>query len=75
MDFEKSEKYLKARDGLPDELKPIYEDFVNQYAYHTERLFGRGYVAYEILASLVRDGWRCIDNPKGGNNNQSLIQT
>ncbi len=57
----KSEKFKKARAELPDNLKPIYDEFVAQYAFHTTRLFGRGYVAYEVLASLVRDGWRCSE--------------
>ncbi len=57
----KSEKFIKARVGLPDDLKPIYDEFVTQYAFQTTRLFGRAYVAYEVLASLVRDGWRCED--------------
>lgn len=58
MDINKSQKYQDAKASLPDELKPVYEDLVKQYAYHTERLYGRGYVAYEVLASLIRDGWR-----------------
>ena len=53
-----SSKYLKARNSLTDEEKCIYDDFVKQYAFHTKRLYGKGYVAYEVLASLVRDGWR-----------------
>ncbi|MHC4462169.1 MAG: hypothetical protein ACYS30_12175 [Planctomycetota bacterium] len=63
MVIKKSEKFKQARTGLPDELKPIYDDLVTQYAFHTTRLFGRGYVAYEVLASLVRDGWRCSEKP------------
>jgi hypothetical protein len=59
----KSEKFLKARDTLPDDLKPIYDELVEQYAFHTERFFGRGYVAYEVLAALVRDGWRFSAKP------------
>jgi hypothetical protein len=54
-----SVKYLKAESSLPKDLRPIYEELVEQYAFHTQRLFGKGYFAYEVLASLVRDGWRC----------------
>jgi len=53
-----SEKYLKAKASLPENFKPVFDELVNQYAFHTTRLFGRGYVAYEVLASLIRDGWR-----------------
>lgn len=54
----RSAKLRKAREGLPDNLKPIYDELVGQYAFHATRLYGKGYVAYEVLASLVRDGWR-----------------
>ncbi|MFC1791982.1 hypothetical protein ACFL3Q_00160 [Planctomycetota bacterium] len=63
MDSMKSEKFKKARATLPENLRPIYDEFVAQYAFHTTRLFGRGYVAYEVLASLVRDGWRPTAEP------------
>ena len=56
-----SEKYKRAQASLPDDLRPIYDNLVSQYAFHTTRLYGRGYVAYEVLASLVRDGWRCSE--------------
>ena len=62
--FKKSEKYQKARAGLPEELQGVYEELVSQYSWHTTRLFGRGYVAYEVLASLVRDGWRLAAEPE-----------
>jgi hypothetical protein len=56
----KTVKFQKAKDTLPDDLKPVYEDLVGGYAFHTNRLYGRGYVAYEVLAALVQDGWRCV---------------
>ena len=59
-----SEKYLNAKASVPAGLRPVYEDIVEQYAFHTQRLFGRAYVAYEVLASLVRDGWRCSAEPQ-----------
>ena len=62
-DFRKSEKYQKVLASLPEELRGAYEDLVAQYSWHTTRLFGRGYVAYEVLAALVRDGWRCSGKP------------
>ncbi len=56
-DFEKSEKYQKARESLPNELRPIFRQLVEEYAFHTHVKYGGGYVAYEILAELVRAGW------------------
>jgi hypothetical protein len=53
-----SEKYREARDSLPTELRPIYDQLVEEYFFHTQIAFGRGYVAYKVLAELVRDGWQ-----------------
>jgi len=53
-----SPKFLAARDRLPDDLKPVYEQFVDEYHFQTIRRFGRGYVAYQVLADLVLMGWR-----------------
>lgn len=72
MDSMKSEKFQKARATLPENLRPIYDEFVTQYAFHTTRLFGRGYVAYEVLASLVRDGWRPAADPLKETNQSGL---
>jgi hypothetical protein len=54
-DFEKSEKYPAARDSLPEELREISRQLVAEYSFHTETKYGRGYVAYAVLAELVRD--------------------
>ena len=58
INFEKSEKYKAARDSLPSELREIFRQFVEEYSFHTMVKYGRGYVAYEVLAELVRSGWR-----------------
>lgn len=58
MNFEKSDKYQEARESLPDLLKPVFKQLVEEYAYHTHVKYGRGYVAYAVLAELVCDGWR-----------------
>ena len=56
-----SVKYLEARESLPEELRPIYDPLVDEYLFHTGVSYGRGYVAYRVLAALVRDGWRPPD--------------
>jgi hypothetical protein len=53
-----SPKYLEARESLPEDLRPVYDRLVDEYSFHTEVSYGRGYVAYRVLAALVRDGWR-----------------
>ena len=58
MTFEKSEKYQAARESLPVELHEVYRQLVAEYSFQTTVKFGRGYVAYEVLAELVKSGWR-----------------
>ena len=53
-----SEKYKEAEAILSDDLKPIFKRFVEEYEYLTMLHFGRGYVAYRVLADLVLAGWR-----------------
>lgn len=57
-DFHQSEKYQKALAGLPAEWQPVYEQLVADYSWQTAKLFGKGYVAYDVLAAMVRAGWR-----------------
>jgi hypothetical protein len=54
---EKREKFISARDKLPEKLRDIYALLVDEYAYHAHLLYGRNWVAYEVLAALVKDGW------------------
>ena len=54
----KSEKYLSAKESLPKNLHPVYDKLVDEYMFHTNKRYGRGYVAYNVLADLIRDGWR-----------------
>jgi hypothetical protein len=58
-----SPKFLEARGSLPLELRPIYDRLVEEYAFQTFAHYGRGYIAYRVLASLIRSGWRLIDKP------------
>jgi hypothetical protein len=54
----RAEKEQQARDLLPDELKPIFDDFVNDYKFFATKHYGRPYVSYLVLAEMVRAGWR-----------------
>ena len=40
-----SDKYKEAEAILPDNLKPVFKRFVEEYEYLTMTHFGRGYVA------------------------------
>lgn len=57
-DVTKSLKFLEAKESLPEELRPIYERMVEEYAFHALKLYGRGWVAYQVIARLVEEGWR-----------------
>lgn len=53
-----SDKYKEAQGLLPEELRPVFERLVREYEFLTAIHFGRGYVAYRVLADLVLAGWR-----------------
>lgn len=55
-----TEKEIAARNGLPEELRPIYDEMLADYRFATIKRYGRGYVAYEVIAELVRIGWRHV---------------
>jgi hypothetical protein len=54
----KSPKFREARESLPPTLRPVYDEMVRDYSWCTTKSFGRGYVAYAVLAEMVRMGWR-----------------
>ncbi len=55
---EPSAKFLESRDRLPEDLRPIYEQLVEEYRFRTTVHYRQGYVAYQVLADLVLMGWR-----------------
>lgn len=64
-----STKYIEARATLPEELHPIYEQLVEEYAFFTMQHYGQGYVAYKVIASLVGNGWRSLSQETSGSEN------
>ncbi len=61
-----SVKFQEAEARLPDDLKPVFRRRVEEYEYLTQMHFGRGYVAYQVLADLVLAGWRPSAEPGPG---------
>ena len=57
---ENSKKYIKARETLPTELQETFRQMADEYAFHALKLYGRQWVAYDVLAEMVRDGWRVL---------------
>ena len=53
-----SPKSKEAEAKLPQELRAVYRQMVQQYEFLTHVKYGRGYVAYEVLAEMVLAGWR-----------------
>ena len=58
-----SEKQIEARNGLPAELKPIFDDFVVDYKYAATMRHGRPYISYIVLSDMIRAGWRLSAKP------------
>ena len=58
-----SPKSKEAEAKLPEELRPVYRQMVQQYEFVTHVKYGRGYVAYEVLAEMVLAGWRPSAEP------------
>jgi len=54
----RSEKNEAARNTLPDELKPVFDDFVADYKFAGTKHHGSPFVSYIILAEMVKMGWR-----------------
>lgn len=59
-----SPEYVEFRESLPIELRPVFDQPVEEGHFHTIAHFRRGYVACKVLASLVRDGWRPFGEPQ-----------
>lgn len=58
-----SPKYKEAEGALPSELQETFRRLVEEYEFLTTAHYGRGYVAYKVLADLVRAGWRPSAEP------------
>ena len=63
MPEKRSEKHEQARNSLPDELKPVFDDFVADYKFFGTKHYGSPFVSYAILAEMVRAGWRPSAEP------------
>lgn len=59
----RSEKHELTRNNLPDELKPVFDDFVADYKFAGTKHHGSPFVSYIILAEMVRMGWRLGEEP------------
>ena len=63
MDTQRSEKHEQARNSLPEELRSIFDDFVDDYRFAATKVHGSPFVSYMVLAEMVRAGWRLAAEP------------
>lgn len=66
----RTEKHEAARNSLPDELKPVFDDFVTDYKFAATKHHGSPFVSYVVLAEMVRLGWRLGAEPLKSENQQ-----
>jgi hypothetical protein len=59
-DTRNSPSFVKARESLPEELRETYDQLVEQYGFYALKHYGRRWVAYLVIAELVKDGWRPV---------------
>ena len=64
-DPERSEKHELARNMLPTELRPIFDEFVQDYRFAGTVHHGAPFISYVILAEMVKAGWRPSGEPIG----------
>jgi hypothetical protein len=62
-DTNRSEKHEYARNGLPEELQPVFDEFVRDYRFAANIHHGSPFVSYIVLAEMVRAGWRLSAEP------------
>jgi hypothetical protein len=60
----KGQKYLEVLSSLPEQLRPTYKALVEEYKFHALARYGRAWVAYDVIADLVRSGWRSEPEPQ-----------
>ena len=63
VDERRSDKCEHARNTLPEELRPVFDDFVADYKFAGTKHHGSPFVSYIILAEMVRAGWRLTAAP------------
>jgi hypothetical protein len=63
MNSPRSEKHENARNSLPEELRPVFDDFVADYRFAAMKQHGSPFVSYIVLSEMVRAGWRLAAQP------------
>lgn len=61
----RTEKHESARSSLPDDLVPVFDQFVEDYKFAATIHHGRPFISHAVLAELVKAGWRLTGEPMG----------
>lgn len=64
-DLKRSEKHEAVRQSLPDTLRPVFDQLVDDYRFAATIHHGSPFVSYSALAELVQAGWRLTGEPMG----------
>lgn len=59
----RTEKHELARNTLPADLKPVFDDLVADYRFAATKHHRSPFVSYSVLADLVKAGWRLAADP------------
>jgi hypothetical protein len=54
----------QARDALPEELRPTFDMFCEEYRLWALHYYGSTLISYSIIKELVEDGWTKIPTAK-----------
>ena len=65
MTEKRSDKCELARNSLPEELRSVFDQFVEDYKFAGTIHHGSPFVSYVILAEMVKAGWRLTAMPIG----------
>lgn len=65
MSQQRSDKNEQARNSLPEDLRPVFDQFVEDYKFAGTIHHGAPFVSYIILAEMVKAGWRPTGEPIG----------
>ena len=58
---------MEARNSLPDDLKPVFDQLREDYQTSSLELVGWGQPSNVILADLIRKGWRKLGESPNSN--------
>lgn len=58
-----SEKFDQLKKALPADVRPVFEEMVRDYQSFALEETGRPFASFNVLARMVRLGWRKTAEP------------